>query len=627
MKHLVVLFLIFFVSCSVFAQSNEKKKNVYFAYRSFNTERETLKTLHGFGINTVCFFAANTLNSMGTPYCQYPPIWLGIGHYDFKQLDVQIADLLSANPEAKLLCMIDLNTPPWLTRRFAFDSFSEISTAASSNDWRNETSKYLEAFLKYTEEKHGDKIVAYILSGGGTSEWYEYPRGRGSNIKNAAWRSWCKRNGLPENNDPPTPLQLAKTSFEDFLYDPAKEPQNISYWRFHNEVIVDAIIEFAQKTKKIIPKSKEIGVFFGYIYVSDSCITTFGHLDYERLYAIPEIDFFISPGIYHDRGMGGGSGSQLMLGTLQFQGKQYMHEADHRTHTVTRGLTSDKTKDQISDTAMLKREAAFAIINHTSIWWFDMWGGFYQTEETLHLLKQLKIIWEQWKNDNAGSIAEVLLVADPQSAYYIKERHPFALQAYSQMQNKLNRLGAPYDTCSFNDLSKIDLNRYKMIVFPGTFEITPQRIEVLKKYVFNNNRTVLWLYAPGIIDGKTLNPDFVELLTGTKYKTPGLNKVKKDGWKSVYIHSYAETTPAVLKTIAKESGVTIYCDEEVPVFANERLLAIHVAKGGKKKITLPFRYDQIIDIFNKKIVAENVNEFEYEFLSPDTILFEMKRKK
>ena len=39
----------------------------YFAYRSFWPELETMKKFREAGVNTICFFAANTVNSLGEP--------------------------------------------------------------------------------------------------------------------------------------------------------------------------------------------------------------------------------------------------------------------------------------------------------------------------------------------------------------------------------------------------------------------------------------------------------------------------------------------------------------------------------------------------------------------------------
>jgi hypothetical protein len=601
-------------------------KKLYYCYRSFWPELEMTAEFGRMGIDTRCFFAANAVNSLGFEYCKYPLIWKGIGSYDFAAYDRQVDDLLRANPRARLLCMIDLNTPYWLTRRFALDSFADVSHAAADPSWIKVTTQWMVDFIDYSEKKYGDKVDAYILSGGGTSEWYEYDRGRSSRLKNAAWRAWCSQHGFRFADEVPGEASLAKAAHENVLYDPATEMAKIQYWRFHNEVIGSAILKFAKVARQKIPAGKEIGVFFGYYLVSDRKLASFGHLDYERVMASPDIDFFISPGTYDDRQIGGGSGAQLVTGTLLRHGKRYLHEIDHRTHAVPRQYVVAKGmwRTQADDNAGLKREAAFALINHASLWWFDMWAGWYREAETRRVISRLKQISDRFIHDTSPSRAEVLLVADPQSAVCFNEKMPHASALAREFRDKLNKTGSPFDVYSFNDLPLIDVTRYKAVFLPATVLITPERAEIVKKVLCRDGRTLVWTYAPGISDGRTLDVARIKRWAGVEYGTTGPTTVDMRGWRAVYAFDYKTMSSAVLRQIIKAAGVHQYIDEETPVYGNGRLLAIHVQQGGQKRICLPSRCQKVIDLFNDKVVAENVDEFTYSFLSPDTGIFELR---
>ena len=61
----------------------------------------------------------------------------------------------------------------------------------------------------------------------------------------------------------------------------------------------------------------------------------------------------------------------------------------------------------------------------------------------------------------------------------------------------------------------------------------------------------------------------------------------------------------------------------MPVYANTKLVSIHLAKGGKKKVSLPKKYTKVVEVFSNKVVAQNTDSFEYEFATPDTVLFEL----
>ena len=614
------------------------EREAFFAYRSFWPEFDAMRRFHEAGVDTVCIFAANTDNSLGQPYSKYPPVWRWFGKYDFDSLDRQYDDVLAINPQANFICMIDLNTPIWLQRQLAIagqsaecESFTMLSTACANPAWRKATGEYLEAVVRHMESRYGDRIKAYLLACGQTDEWMDYSRGVAGRTKTAAWRKWLKEHDRPEV---PIPAfeRLDRASFDNLIRDPATDQDVIDYAHFTGDLIADTASGFAAQVRTLIPGQRQIGMFFGYILeLTRSRLVWSGHLEYERLYASPDIDFFISPGTYGDRLMGGGSGFMVPNGTRLLNHKGFLHEIDHRTPTYNVKLDDFVSiawmvpwKNQAETTAGLKREFALATINHASLWCFDMWGGVFQTDETMKLVAQGHQIWQQYSQLPLKSRAEVALIVDPQSARYLNDLHSTVGQIYQGIRNKLNRLGAPFEVYSFNDLTHADLSQYRLLIFPGLFLVTPERQKILDQYVFNGRRTVLFAYAPGICDGTTLDSDRVERLVGTPYGAAGVSRVEHDGWRSAYVSSYELITPQLLRQLAVEAGVTIVCDDYVPVYANQRLVAIHMAEGGDKTITLPCDCRQVRELYTGQIVPVSDRHFSYTFQSPDTVLFDLE---
>lgn len=624
---------------NVDTRAEEKPAPRFFAYRSFWPEFEAMRQFKDAGVDTVCIFAANTDNSLGKPYCKYPPVWRWFGKYDFASLDKQYDDVLAVNPNARFIAMIDLNTPIWLQRQLSLaghsaecESFTMLSCACANPAWRKATAEYLEAVVKHIEARYGDRVVAYLLACGQTDEWMDYSRGVAGRTKTQAWQAWLKSHGKP---DTPIPAleRLDRASFDNLVRDPATEQDVVDYAQFTGDLIVDTVLGFAAKTRALVARPRQIGMFFGYILeLTGSRMVWAGHLEYERLYASPDIDFFISPGTYGDRPMGGGSGFMVPNGTRLLNGKGFLHEIDHRTPTYNVKLDEFVSiawmvpwKDQAQTTAGLKREFSLATINQASLWCFDMWGGVFKTPETMKVVEQAKKLWDRYAAMPLKGCAEVALVVDPQSARYLNDRHPSIPLIYQGTRNKLNRLGSPFEVFSFNDLPRVDLKQYRLLVFPGLFVVTPEKLAILKKHVFNNNRTVLFVHAPGICDGKDLDPGRVKGLTGVAFKTPGATTVKHDGWKAVYVPDHSAITPQVLRQAAVQAGVVIVCQDPVPVYANERLLAIHMAEGGEKTITVPIDCRQVRELYTDQVVPVVHRRFSYTFQTPDTALFEMIR--
>ncbi|MBQ4080619.1 MAG: hypothetical protein II596_08060, partial [Thermoguttaceae bacterium] len=63
MKRLALLLL--FLTAAACVRAAEP--NVYFAYRSFWPEHETMKRFAAVGVHTFCVFPSNTENSLGEP--------------------------------------------------------------------------------------------------------------------------------------------------------------------------------------------------------------------------------------------------------------------------------------------------------------------------------------------------------------------------------------------------------------------------------------------------------------------------------------------------------------------------------------------------------------------------------
>ncbi len=610
-----------------------------FSYRSFWPEFGAMAQFRDAGVGTVCIFAANTDNSLGQPYSKYPPVWRWFGTYDFASLDKQYDDVLAVNPAADFICMIDLNTPVWLQRQLSLqghsaecESFTMLSSACANPAWRKATGDYLEAVVRHMEARYGDRVKAYLLACGQTDEWMDYSRGVAGRAKTQAWKAWLKAHGRPEAPVPAL-ARIDRAAFENLIRDPATERDVIDYAQFTGDIVADTALAFAASTRALIPKQRQIGMFFGYILeLTHARMVWAGHLEYERLYASPDIDFFISPGTYGDRPMGGGSGFMVPNGTRVLNGKGFLHEIDHRTPTYNVKLNEFVSigwmvpwKDQAETDAGLKREFALAIVNGTSLWCFDMWGGVFKTPETLKLVGQSKKLWDRYAALPLKSCAEVALVVDPQSARLVNDQNPLVKEIYQGTRNKLNRLGAPFEVFSFNDLARVDLRPYKLLVFPGLFEVTPEKAALLMSRVLRDHRTAVFVHAPGISDGRSLDTARVRELTGTAYKTPGVTTAQREGWTAVYAAGYTNLTPQVLKKAARDAGVTIYCEDEVPVFANEKLVAIHMAQGGAKTITLPGACREVRELYTGRVVPVQGRQFPYTFATPDTALFELIR--
>lgn len=602
----------------------------WFAYRCPYTEAdpETIRRFAEIGVDLVHISPLNTLCSLGVPYSPYEPSWKGPSRYDFSPVDQYISHVLAANPKARLMCGIDLNPPTWWVRLYQRpDSFLELGRAAADEKWRQDTRAYLQAFLRYTESHYKDRIVAYTLFCGGTLEWIDRSQGQESLSRLAAWRKWMRAQGRPEPRDIP-PFSLREQATHGLLRDPEADRQTVDYWRFSNWLVGDTILYFAQAAQEVLQHRVPVGIFYGYL--NELAGAEFGHLDFDRVCRSDLVDFFMAPAPYPDRPVGGAGGFMVPVSSVLHHGKGFIQELDHRTHSC-RGWKLPKVglppplyeigfPTLQASIAGLRREFAIALIHGTSLWWFNIFGHIYDDPKLVEAIGQMRTLWDQLTTATAPSAAQIAVFIDAESLLYMNHRSPKLASFFSRQRIGLGRLGAPYDLYSLADLAELDLRQYKLIFFPNLFVVDKAKLQILKQKVCTDGKMVLWVYAPGIINEGRYDPANVERLSGIPYGTKELTIRRMEGWTSV-LAPEPNLSASVLRDLARQAGVHVYCANGWPVYANRRLLAIHTEKGGPCLIRLPREARRVQELFTHRVVAENAHQFEDRLQGPDTALY------
>ncbi|HPA18825.1 MAG TPA: hypothetical protein PLU30_13830 [Verrucomicrobiae bacterium] len=610
----------------------------WFGYRTsyYQFDAETLRRFGEAGVHVVNFHPFNVISALGVPYSPYPPVWMGPGKYDFDSLDRHFNDILAANPHAKFVCKIDLNTPAWWPRwlgqsKVRDDSFTKLGKVAGSEEWRRETREYLQAFLRYTEAKYRDKIVGYMLACGNTNEWQDMSMGEESASRRQAWRKWMIGKGFPDPIDIP-PASVREHVSNGIFRDPVDDAMAINYWRFHHWLIGDAILWFASSAQEILQHRVPLGTYSGYVLEHATGRLLYeGHLDFDRVFSSPLLDFIETPGSYHDRQLGGASGFMVCLDSLNLHGKRLIHQFDHRTHTA-RSVTllglpipghKDGFPDEKATIAGMRRDFAMALVRGTSLWWFNMFGHWFDGKPVMDSIAQMRDIWERCADDSAKSVAQVAVLVDAESMFYVDGNARILDGLLSRQRFGLGRMGAPYEIYSFADLPRLDLSRFKLILLPNLFVVDDAKRRWLRSKVCAGGKTVVWVHAPGIIADGRYDPANVKDLTGIPLEAQALTTQPMDGWRSV-LSPEPNLSAETLRHLASEAGVHIYCDAGEPLYANGRFVALHSLSGGRRTIKLPERCGQVRELFSGRIVGENTDTIEDDLLAPDTVLYELR---
>ena len=226
--------------------------------------------------------------------------------------------------------------------------------------------------------------------------------------------------------------------------------------------------------------------------------------------------------------------------------------------------------------------------------------------------------------------------------------------------NRFARAGAPVDYVLAEDLKHRPGN-YRLYVFYNLFACDDETKAAVAK-LRERGATILWLYAPGYLNGNSTQA--MKELTGIEFAEcaaagDALVTVGSDGRMmglpdtpmpkrfypvkpDVVLGTYDDGKPGLaacrvgrslnffsgawqldqkfISHVYRESGVHVYSETGDPTEACDSFVTIHTRDSGRKRIRLP-RKATVVDVFNHRLVAENVNVFEFDAPMHATYLF------
>ena len=207
---------------------------------------------------------------------------------------------------------------------------------------------------------------------------------------------------------------------------------------------------------------------------------------------------------------------------------------------------------------------------------------------------------------------------------------------------------------------------YKLYIFLNTFYLSKDEREVINDRVKRNGNTILWIYASGFIDEYGASVENVSDLTGinmgvdmdkwglnvaitnfdhpitsslptetwfgTDYHIgpifyvddpeavtlgklvynqgrfkPGFAVKEFEDWTSIWVG--APVVPAkILRNISRYAGVHLYSESGDILSANKNFISLTTIRSEYKSFKLP-RKTSVYDVFNNRVVCENVTEF------------------
>ncbi len=267
---------------------------------------------------------------------------------------------------------------------------------------------------------------------------------------------------------------------------------------FLSECCADAIEHFCKIVRRRAPE-KLTGIFYGY-FVHINNPNYAGHLSLERLLKSEHVDFIAAPKSYYRCGPGQPGGELTAVQSVNLK-KIWLDETDCRTH-LAYGSTTDNAKwlcrDFRDSRCVLWREFCKNISHGSGFWWMDLGGGWYDDPELMEEIRKMTALNQKLKTRPFESLADILVLADEN---VIGKMSISKTQREGFLEDPLMEIclsGAVADFYRLTDLPQLDLNRYKMVIFAYTFDVSSQTRQYLKTHL-PPETFLVYHHAAGVI--------------------------------------------------------------------------------------------------------------------------------
>ena len=477
---------------------------------------------------------------------------------DFSPFDEAVEKILSACPDAYIIPRLNVSMPEWWEKENP-DSVNILSDGRTkresfySEKWKNDTAGMLEQFLAYVEDHpFSEHIAGWQIAGGNTEEWFHFDLNGG----------WCKnaekgferffRERRPGEKYPGLPEIKKLDGKGVYLHDRTLK----LFLEYANLAAAEAICFFAETVKKATKGRLAVGAFYGYSLEVTSPLH--GTHALKRVLEDENVDFICSPNSYSGiRDFSHDWTEMYPASSVRLHGKMCFQECDIRTHlTVELGKKDPytdpdgilkgpiwqgtATKDEAR--AKIKKSFARQLIRGNGLWWFDMWGGWYDDPDIMNDMEEYFGIYNESLLKEERSFPSEAAVFTDETAYRTVKKHRFR-ETGRGLLISLGKTGVPYDIYDLFDFEAVH-EKYKAVVF----------------------------------------------LTGIK--TPGLKKAmklcRKNGIPFI-VPSRMKTnyTSAELRSFFRKNGLKIYCDSDDILYISGNYAALCALTDGDKKITVP----------------------------------------
>ena len=657
----------------------------------------------------------------GYDFFRYPvfvsTFWAGLNQYDFSSIDAAFIGAIAQNRDIKILLNFYFRgkgQPSWWCEAYpdelatywpdrTEDYTGTTNPCVASELYKQDVITMMEDTIDHLKAAgFAEHILGFTINGepfwskgpeitnatfgyGGTNQralndWLtdRYSSGELSDIW-AGYIDGDDPNGIYQLPEPNDRLESQLGIFRD----PADGRRLIIFNEYLSWIKYKSFDDIASGVKSYVDGDSLCSRYEGYSLVKGYDYTV-GYIDgFSSVHEIVEsnsIDFTHSPIHYYYRKMGDSSAFMGTVDSVSLKNELYFVENDIRTFIGNQD--SYWMSNAKSTVEVMKRDFSMIFSHNVGMYWYDMYGGWYDNEGLQQVVAQCKDIYDDNLSRQRSRISEVAVFIDESSPYYFgydaNGSNAYSMMV-SQMAGALFRIGAPADIYELDSLSEPDFPDYKCYIFLGTVHIDQAMRSAIQNKIYNGTgKTVLWTYGSGLCDDTSLNVSNMNSVTGLQFQqinerssllmeiassdsntisgfsesdiigsteegeplfaSSDTNSVEVLGnYENTSYAGFFEDTvnstnviyygsglvpPKLLRNVAVQAGCHMYVDSMDPIYVNNIFFGIHRSgPSGNVTITLP-QASKVRDAFSGEwIVSQPQSSFTVYMYSGDTAAF------
>ena len=644
-----------------------------------------------------------------------PGFWRGYGQYDFSQVDADLRRVTGDSRPGDIYIILRFMTevPSWWDDlnpdELCRDAHgTPLHQSFSSQKWLEDVEAMMRDFLRWLEDSGWDRyVIGWHMAAGNTEEFLRPSHCAGhmtdySPPAQAAFRAWVREAYAGDLDRLNRAWRRSLASFDEVAVpSPAKrlyalqgdlrsdvyEREAIDYYAFMNASMAQAAVGLCAVAKRITGRRQVVGAFYGYLAGGPES----GQHAASLLFESDEVDFIASPFVYTDnRASGIDWQLQGASDSAALHGKPWFAEADVRTCLsrpigqcmpqadpyVSRAYDGPVwwgPKTAEGSLGQMLKAFSRVLTNNNAIWWFDMWGGWYDHEPFMDFQRKACALYrEHMLNGGSRSAGEIALFMDDEFFFRVSPGGSLAELQNHWLWKNMGFVGAPYRLYMIDDLPSVDPSAFRMAVFASVCRWTPERLRVLQGWKGDDRVLAFWgltdsREASGVAlrqcpgredlirrraadmdraqnDDSLYFTDKADRQTVREALTPILRCLdapedvilEKDEWgtqsllrrmadHSVFVDVAPFPCADRVRDLLNAAGGQLYtCDGDV-AYASDTHIAVHAAKDGVKRIHVPGK-GRLINEMTKEALPGYDSYTDVRMIAGETLLLRIARQ-